>query len=72
MKYTKEGCGCYANYYGNVVHCPKHAACDDMYEALRAVKYGVVMEGLIPNGLTKQELQTMLDEALAKAEGKGE
>ena len=30
-------CECFANYYGNVVHCSKHLACDEMYEALLAV-----------------------------------
>ena len=27
-------CKCYANYYGNVVFCPLHAAAEDMYEVL--------------------------------------
>ena len=35
MAKPKYVCNCQAAFGGEVVHCPRHAAADEMYEALR-------------------------------------
>ncbi len=46
------------------------AAAPLMYEALKAVKYGVPMVGGEPDGLAEHHVNELIDAALAAAEGK--
>ena len=60
--YIKPGCGCdIAN--GVIKYCPKHSACDDMYEASK----GIVAD--LENVIHPDVLEATLA-ALAKAGGK--
>jgi len=63
-------CTCYANYYGNVVFCPKHLACDDMYEACCHAKLVLIRRLCDGYSLSKQEelLHIELDKVFAKVE----
>jgi len=55
-------CTCYVNIYGNVVHCPMHLACEDMYEALK-VLLGIVAHNALPSEAKIRQAEKALSKA---------